>query len=87
MRTENIEVHCDQCEADISYHDSAYPQEWIITLAATRKPRRPDYKGEVMFACICYPPLERTYHFCDDKCVAAWFAARAGGTNEPGGEG
>lgn len=85
MKTE--QVTCDQCGADITYHQSSYPAEWIITLRAETKPRPPDYKGGLVYAVISYPPLGRTLHFCrlgclDDYRAAANGAARARGTAE-----
>lgn len=77
--SETVTVLCDQCGKDLSYHLSSYPGEYVITLAAKRKPRPPDYKGGMVFAVIDYPPLDRTYHFCNLACLREHLAASSGG--------
>lgn len=64
-----VTVVCDQCGADLSYHESSWPAEYVITLSAEVKPRPPGYTGGFVYAVPSHPPLSRTFHFCDMNCL------------------
>ena len=75
--SETRTVVCDNCDADLTYHETGYPVEWALSLSAYAKPTAPDSEQGAIFAVVpASPPIERSHHFCHLPCLAEWIEGR-----------
>ena len=65
----NLEFICDNCEKDLTTVNNGY-DEYRITLGC----QSIHNISNARFAMVQFPPLDRSYHFCNINCLNKWLA-------------
>jgi hypothetical protein len=66
-------VKCDGCDADLTFTGNC--EDWYLVLGNESK--RPwyqehGYAGGAVTSMAMYPPVNRTHHFCNLRCLDKW---------------
>lgn len=71
MRTEEFTCDNPNCKASLNYAGESH---FRMTLCCNELHNKPTSGGWVYSeAVIRIPPIERTMHFCDMKCLRLWW--------------
>ncbi len=71
--TRTTEIKCDGCAKDITYTGNSV--DYRLVLACEGKSawyEKEGMTGGVMTDMMIYPPIKRSHHFCDLKCLSRW---------------
>lgn len=71
--SETTEIKCDECGTDLTYTGNC-ADYYLVVSSAGKSPwyLREGLDGGVLTAMAAYPPVNRTHHFCDLKCMDGW---------------
>ena len=62
------QITCDGCDADLTYTGNC--EDYRLVLGNENKPTFPG--AGAVTAMGIYPPIDRTHHFCDLRCLDYW---------------
>lgn len=60
------EITCDACNEDLTETSGSPRFRLVLSSEAVR------FIGNTMTLAIVYPPIERSHHFCNLKCLSEW---------------
>lgn len=67
----DVKVTCDACGKDLTYTGNCVDYRLLVTSESLGSGRGEDGRSYAVTAMMIYPPVDRSYHFCNLRCLRA----------------